>query len=175
MPFATMTLLLSARFASSLDSQKEGDRIKGGKKFVLGTSPAQSSRASTGGMRLLPHQQMEILANILREPGCSGRIIGSDFNPISPEDDDLIDKNELVDAWVAFLGRADPGGATWDIGVERWDGLGPRRLDKVAMMSLKAKEMEVLRPGPIEVPRPSEKPVKIPWSDHCRLRCTFTI
>jgi tyrosyl-DNA phosphodiesterase 2 len=48
-------------------------------------------------------------------------------------------------------------------------------LDKVAMMGLKAKEMEVLRPGSVEVPRPGEPPVEIPWSDHCGLRCTFTI
>ena len=121
-------------------------------------------------------QQMEILANVLREPGCSGGIIAGNFNAISPEDDGLVDKNELVDAWVAFCtGRLDPEGATWGVGVERRDGLGPGRLDKVAMMGLKAKEMEVLRPGRIEVPRPDEKPVKIPWSDHCRLRCTFTI
>jgi len=34
--FATMTLLPSARFASGLDSQKEGDEIERGKKFMLG-------------------------------------------------------------------------------------------------------------------------------------------
>ena len=43
------------------------------------------------------------------------------------------------------------------------------------MMGLKAEEMGVLRPGLIEVPRPGEKPVEIPWGDHCGLRCTFTI
>jgi tyrosyl-DNA phosphodiesterase 2 len=32
-------------------------------------------------------QQMEILANVLREPGCGGGIIAGDFNAISPEDD----------------------------------------------------------------------------------------
>ena len=120
-------------------------------------------------------QQMEILANVLREPGCSGGIVAGAFNAISPEDDGLVDKNELVDAWVALHGRADPDGATWGVGVERRDGLGPGRLDKVAMMELKAKEMEVLRPGSIEVPRPGEKLFEIPWSDHCGLRCTFTI
>ena len=120
-------------------------------------------------------QQMEILADALREPGCGGGIIAGDFNAISPEDDGLVDKNKPVDAWVALHGREDQDGATWGAGVERRDGLGPGRLDKVAMMGLKAKEMEVLRPGPIEVPRPGEKPVEIPWSDHCGLRCTFTI
>jgi len=118
---------------------------------------------------------MEILANLLRELGCNGGIIAGDFNAISPEDDGLVDKNELVDAWVALHGRADPDGATWGVGVERRDGLGQGRLDKVAMIGLKAKEIEVLRPGHIEVPMSGDKPVEIPWSDHCGLRCTFTI
>ena len=118
---------------------------------------------------------MEILANVLRKPGCSGGIIVGDFNAIGPEDDGLIDKNELVDARVALHGRADPDGATWGVGLERRDRLGPGRLDKVAMVSLKAKEMEVLRPDIIDVSRPGEEPFEIPWSDHCGLRCTFTI
>jgi len=106
-------------------------------------------------------RQMEILANVLREPGCSGGIIAGDFNAISPGDDGLVDKNELVDMWVALHGSSDPDGATWGVGVERRDGLGPGRLDNVAMMGLKAKEMKVLRPGPIEVPKPGEKPVEM--------------
>jgi len=201
-PFATMTLLSSARFASGLVAQKEGDGIEGGEKFMLGrvsrvTLPSKYRRDalyvdiippiapgtvfrlinvhldSLGDTLHYRAQQIEILANILREPGCSGGIIAGDFNAISPEDDELVDKNELVDAWVALHGRAD--GATWSVGVERRDGLGPGRLDKVAMRGLKAKEMQVLRPGPIEVPRPGEESVEIPWSDHCGLRCTVTI
>ena len=168
-PFATMTLLSSARFASGLESQKGGDGIEGGEIFMLGcvsrvTLPSKYRR-DTLYVDIIP----------LREPGCSGGIIAGDFNAISPEDDGLVDKNELVDAWVALHGRADPDGATWGVGVERRDGLGPARLDNVAMMGLKAKEMEVLHPGPIEVPRPGEKPVEIPWSDHCGLRCTFIV
>jgi tyrosyl-DNA phosphodiesterase 2 len=203
-PFATMTLLSSARFASGLHSQKEGDGIEGGEKSMLGrvsrvtlpsryrrdalyvdiippTAPGTVFRLinvhldSLGDTLHYRAQQMEILADVLREPGCGGGIIAGDFNAISPDDDGLIDKNGLVDAWVALHGRADPDGATWGVGVERRDGLGPGRLDKVVMMGLKAKEMEVLRPGPIEVPRPGEKPIEIPWSDHCGLRCTFTI
>jgi len=200
-PFATMTLLSSARFASSL---QEGDGTEGGGKLMLGpvsrvTLPSKYGRdalcvdiispTSPGTVFRLINvhldslwnslhyraQQMEILAEILREPGCGGGIIAGDFNAISPEDDRLVDKNKLVDAWVALHGRADPNEATWGVGVKRRDGLGPRRLDKVAMMGLQPKEMEVLRPGRIEVPRPGEKPLEIPWSDHCGLRCTFTI
>jgi len=203
-PFATMILLPSARFASSLDSQKEGDGIERGERFMLGgvscvtfpskyrrdalyvsiippTAPSTVFRLinvhldSLGDTLRYRAQQMEILANVLREPKCSGGIIAGDFNAISPEDDELVDKNELIDVWVALHGRADPDGVTWGVGVERRDGLRPRRLDKVAMVGLKAQEMEVLRPGHIEVPRPGEKTIKIPWSDHCGLRCTFTI
>jgi tyrosyl-DNA phosphodiesterase 2 len=203
-PFATMTLLLSARFVSGLNSQKEGDGNERGERFMLGrvsrvtlpskyrrdvlfvdiippTAPGTVFRLinvhldSLGDTLRYRAQQMEMLANVLRESGCGGGIIAGDFNAISPEDDGLVDKNGLVDAWVALHGRADPDGATWGVGVERRDGLGPGRLDKAAMMGLKAKEMEVLRPGHIEVPRPGEKPVEIPWSDHCGLRCTFTI
>ncbi|EIW80146.1 hypothetical protein CONPUDRAFT_144342 [Coniophora puteana RWD-64-598 SS2] len=203
-PFATMTLLSSARFAFGLDSQKESDGIEGGENFMLGrisrvalpskyrrdalyvdiippTAPGTFFRLinvhldSLGDTLHYRTHQMEILANVLREPGCSGGVIAGDFNAISPEDDGLVNKNGLVDAWVALHGGADPDGATWGVGVERRNGLGPGRLDKIAMMGLKAKEMEVLRPGPIEVPRPGEEPVEIPWSDHCGLRCTFTI
>jgi tyrosyl-DNA phosphodiesterase 2 len=203
-PFATMTLLSRARFASDLDSPKEGVGIEGGGKFMLGrvsrvTLPSKYERdalcvdiipptAPGTVFRLINvhldslwdtlhyrAQQLEILANVLREPGCGGGIIAGDFNAISPEDDGLVNKAKLVDAWVALHGKADPDGATWGVGVERRDGLGWGRLDKVAMMGLKATEIEVLRPGLIEVPRPGEKPVEIPWSDHCGLRCTFTI
>ena len=203
-PFATMTLLSSARFSSDLDSQKEGDGIERVEKFMLGpvsrvilpskygrdalyvdiippTAPGTFFRLINVHLDSLwdtlcyRAQQMEILANVLRESGCSGGTIAGDFNAIRPEDDELINKNELVDAWVALRGRADPAGATWSVGGERRDGLGPGRLDKIAMISLKAKEMEVLRPGSIELARPGEKPVEIPWSDHCGLRCTFTI
>jgi tyrosyl-DNA phosphodiesterase 2 len=203
-PFATMTLLSSARFTSGLDLQKEGDGLEGGENFTLGCvfrvmlpskykrdalyvdiihpkSPGTVFRLinvhldSLGDTLHYRAQQMKILANVLREPGCSGGIIAGDFNAISPEDDGLVEKNELVDAWVALHGRADLDGATWGVGVERRDRLGPGRLDKVAVMGLKAKEIKVLRPGTIEVPKPGEKPIEITWSDHCGLRFTFTI
>lgn len=48
---------------------------------------------------------------MLREPGCSGGIIAGDFNAISPEGNGPVDKNGLVDAWVALHGRASPDGA----------------------------------------------------------------
>lgn len=202
-PFVTMTLLSKERFPPGLDSRKkEGDGIEGRGKFGCASRvvlPSNYGRdalyvdiisPTTPGtfLRLInvhldslwntQHnrtQQMEILANVLREPGCSGGIIAGDFNAISPEDDELIEKNGLVDAWIALHGRADPAGATWGVGVKRRPGLRPGRLDRVAMVGLKAEEMEVLRPGHMEVPRPGEDPLEIPWSDHHGLRCTFTI
>jgi len=194
----------STLLASDPDSQKEGDGIEGGGKLMLGrvsrvalpskykrdalvvdiippTAPGTVFRFinvhldSLGDTLPYRTQQLEILANVLREPGCSGGVIAGDFNAISPEDHGLVDKNGLVDAWVALNGRSDAGGATWGVGVERRNGLGPGRLDKVAMIGLKVIEMQVLRPGTIEAPKPGGKSVEIPWSDHCGLRSTFTI
>jgi tyrosyl-DNA phosphodiesterase 2 len=107
-PFASMTLLSSARFASGLDSQKEGDGIEGGEKFMLGhvsrmalpsiyrrdalcvdiispTAPGTVFRLinvhlDSLGAEYYRARQMKILANILREPGCSGGILAGDFN-----------------------------------------------------------------------------------------------
>jgi len=112
--------------------------------------------------------QMHMLAGVLREPRCSGGIIAGDFNAILPEDHRLIDENKLLDAWVALHGSTRPdGGATWGVGIGLNGGLKAGRLDKVAMLGLKPDEIEVLQPGLIEPDRP--------WSDHCGLRCTFTI
>ena len=114
-----MTLLSNARFAFSLDLQKEGDGIEGGEihararllrapEQVCGhhppTTPGTVFRLisvhlnSLGNTLRYRAQQMEILANVLRESGCSGGIIAGDFNAISPGDDELVDKNELLDA-----------------------------------------------------------------------------
>lgn len=120
-------------------------------------------------------QQIGILANVLREPGCGGGIIAGDFNAITPEDHALVDKDGLVDAWIALNGPADANEATWGVSVELRDGREPGRLDKVATVGVEARKMEALRPGYVEVPRPAEESFKILWSDHCGLRFTFSI
>ncbi|KAI0050944.1 hypothetical protein FA95DRAFT_1554980 [Auriscalpium vulgare] len=126
-PFLTMTLVSSERFADSLHSQKQGQGVQGGEDCMLGrvarvTLPSKYKRDalcvdvvsptapgaffrlinvhldSLGDTLHYRAQQIEILANVLHEPGCSGGIIAGDFNAISPEDDGLIDKNGLVDA-----------------------------------------------------------------------------
>ncbi|KAL1949043.1 hypothetical protein VTO73DRAFT_10849 [Trametes versicolor] len=200
-PFATMTLLSNARFASGLEApQGPAAGAEGGSKIVLGRVSRMPLPSKYGRdalcvevvhpgargtiLRLINvhldslwdtlhyrTQQLEILSDVLREPGYGGGMIAGDFNAISRGDDALVDKNGLVDAWVALRGSTDPAGGTWCVGVRR----RPARLDKVAMVGLKAEETEVLRPGVIEVPRPGEESLEIPWSDRCGLRCTFTI
>jgi tyrosyl-DNA phosphodiesterase 2 len=120
-------------------------------------------------------QQLKILANVLREPGCSGGLIAGDFNSISPEDQALVDDNGLEDAWLALHGSTDPDAPTWSVGREREVGLKPKRLDKVAMMGLRAEEMEILHPSLIEVPKPGGESDWLEWSDHSGLRCTFAV
>ena len=66
-------------------------------------------------------------------------------------------------------------GATWGVGVERRGGLRLARLDKVAMLGVEAKEMEILRPGLIEVSKPGGDSDYIPYSDHYGLRLRFTV
>ena len=191
LPFATMTLLSSKRFGSPL-LDEEGE---GGGKLMLDSVfrmelPSRYRRdalcvniaapAAFGAVyRLLNVHldsldsdfrralQMLVLAGLLREPRCRGGIIAGDFNAILPEDHRLIEEHGLLDAWVALHGSTGPNGATWGVGVELEGGLKAGRLDKVAMLGLKPDEIEVLQPGLVGADRP--------WSDHCGLRCSFTL
>ncbi|KAF8338893.1 Endonuclease/exonuclease/phosphatase [Cantharellus anzutake] len=194
-PFATMTLLSNKRFGSPLLAKEE--KGEGDSKIVLDSvfrtelpsrynrdalcvniatpaAPGQVLRLFNVHLDSLDSQlrrifQMVVLAGALREPGCSGGIIAGDFNAIYPDDHVLVDEHELVDAWVALHGNTtgSDGGATWGVGAELEGGLKPGRLDKVVMLGLQPTEIEVLQPGLIDA--------HTPWSDHCGLRCTFTI
>ena len=120
-------------------------------------------------------RQMDILTNHLHEPGCVHGIIAGDFNAVGPEDEKLVDNRQgLSDAWEELHGVAGPNGHTWGVGAELRKGLQPGRLDKVVMMGLTPKDIEVLRPGYIRVSKP-DREISIPWSDHCGLKCTFAI
>ncbi|KAG8734657.1 hypothetical protein FRC10_011553 [Ceratobasidium sp. 414] len=197
-PFATMTLLSSKRFGSPLlaEGGKKGED-EGGSRMVLDSvfrtelpsrygrdalcvniatpaAPGQVLRLFNVHLDSLDSQfrrvlQMEVLAGLLREPGCSGGIIAGDFNAIFPDDHVLVDKHKLVDAWVALHGSTTglDGGATWGVDVELKNGLKPGRLDKVVMLGLQPKEIKVLQPGLIDA--------HTPWSDHRGLHCTFII
>ena len=191
-PFATMTLLSSKRFGSPLLAEEGGE----GSKIVLdsvfrtqltsrykrdalcvniaaSTVPGSILRLLNVHLDPFDSQfirflQMDVLAGLLREPGCSGGIIAGDFNAVYPRDHKLIDEHELVDAWVAMHGPH--GGATWGhwgVPVEIEDEFEPGRLDKVVMLGLKPDEIEVLQPGLVSA--------CTHWSEHCGLRCTFTI
>ena len=119
--------------------------------------------------------QMEVLTNYLREPGCVHGIIAGDFNAVGPEDEKLVDKRKgLLDAWEELHGTAGHNGRTRGIGANRREGLQRGRLDKVVMMGLTPKDIEVLRPGSIRVSE-LDREISIPWSDHCGLKCTFAI
>ncbi|KAI0344250.1 hypothetical protein BDW22DRAFT_1483351 [Trametopsis cervina] len=120
-------------------------------------------------------EQLKILASLLREPGCAGGLIAGDFNAISSDDHALLDKNGLVDAWVALQGEDGSGGATWGVGVKRDDGLRAGRLDKVATLGVEAKDLEVIRPPLIEVTKPAKDSDYIPCSDHHGLRLVFAV
>ncbi|KAI0712503.1 Endonuclease/exonuclease/phosphatase [Earliella scabrosa] len=119
-------------------------------------------------------EQLEILSDLLREPGCAGGLIAGDFNAISPADHALLEKHGLVDAWVAEKGL-DRDGATWGVGVKLHDGLTAGRLDKVALLGVEANDMEILRPPMIEVPKPAQDSYYMPCSDHYGLRLSFTV
>ena len=201
--FATMALLSSKRFAPSLDSQKEGDEVEGEEKFVVGpvsrvelpsvfgrdglcvdiippSDPDTYYRLINVHLDSLENlhtrtRQLEILANSLREPGCSGGLIAGDFNSINPGDAELIDKNGLADAWLALHGKTDPEGPTWGVGRIRVPGLNPRRLDKVALMGWTPEEIEILHPGSVDVPVPGGDSKSLELSDHSGLKCIFTI
>ncbi|KZV98758.1 hypothetical protein EXIGLDRAFT_727084 [Exidia glandulosa HHB12029] len=190
-PFATMTLLSNKRFASDSEG---GEKlvVKGVSRLVLPTKYGRDGLCVDIATQAAPETvyrlinvhldslntfplralQVETLAAVLREPGCGGGVIAGDFNSTSTEDDELVDKHGLVDAWKALHGSTGLDGATWGVGLE---GRKPRRFDKVAMLGLTAEAIEVIRPGLIEIPRPGEPPLHSPWSDHSGLRCTLVI
>lgn len=189
-PFATMTLLSNKRFGSPLLAGEESTKMVLDSVFrtelssrynrdalcvniVSPTVPRSIFRLLNVHLDPFDSQarrmdQMDVLARLLREPGCSGGIIAGDFNAVYPRDHKLVDDYELVDAWVALRGR--DGGDTWGhwgVPVEIEDEFEPGRLDKVVMLGLKPEEIEVLQPGRVGA--------CTHWSEHCGLRCTFTI
>ena len=199
--FANMALLSSMRFTELQKGEEDG--VERGEKFMLGpvsrfklpskygrcalsidiippSTPSTTCRlinVHLDSLDTLPYrtEQVEILANFLRQPGCGGGLIAGDFNAISPEDHALLDKNGLVDAWVALHGKEGLDGITWGVEVEQRDGREPKRLDEVAMLGVEAKDIEILRPSLIEVPKPGEDSKYIPCSDHYGLRLNFTV
>ncbi|KAF8157432.1 hypothetical protein K438DRAFT_1986553 [Mycena galopus ATCC 62051] len=92
--FANITLIFNKRFAFDLGPQKEEERRNSSwvpfprvKLPSKQLSHRRSSRLSWGHRA----EQMEILVNLLREPGCGGGLIAGGFNALRPDDHALVD------------------------------------------------------------------------------------
>ncbi|KAH6639889.1 Endonuclease/exonuclease/phosphatase [Boeremia exigua] len=89
-------------------------------------------------------QQLSISASYLSAAGRG--IIAGDFNPVLPEDADLVRAIGLTDAWT-HLHPDDPG-HTW--GVYGEHSFPPNRLDKVALFNLTTSSMGILQTRELE-------------------------
>lgn len=194
-PFATMTMLSNERFASPLLAEKkdgsDGSKMKLHSAFRM-SLPSRYERDAlcvnfhapgtpTTVLRLLNVHldsldaafrrayEVHLLDRCLREGACSGGVIAGDFNAIEPSDRTLVEIHGLVDAWVKLYGQTTGRDeATWGVGVELEDGLGPSsRKDKVVMLGLEPVGIEVLQSRSYRR--------RYARSDHCGLRCTFTV
>jgi tyrosyl-DNA phosphodiesterase 2 len=67
-------------------------------------------------------------------------IVAGDFNPVLPEDDELVRTNGLTDAWTQV--HPNEPGHTW--GVHGEHAFPPGRLGKVAVLGLKPQGMGIL-------------------------------
>ncbi|KAL1877982.1 hypothetical protein Daus18300_002336 [Diaporthe australafricana] len=125
-------------------------------------------------------RQVEIAAQLIRQAGVDYGLVAGDFNPVSAEDVTVISDNGLVDAWEATHPGED--GFTWGLA-----GSGapfpPGRFDKVAVVGLRPKWVEVIPAGLTSTaeelgeigapqgegkrgPDTREDSGQIPWSDH---------
>lgn len=178
--FATVTLLSKARFNnSSLGTQwrvKYSSRF--GRDALCCDVFVSSSSDKTTQLRLVnvhldspfrtprPSRrpdQLATVADLLREAGHG--LVAGDFNSVDLEDESIIRDSGLKDAWVQ-LHDLKPG-FTW---FDSKQHLPPGRLDKVALLNLKALDIDILHPGTI-----AGDTEPVPWSDHSGLKCTFTI
>lgn len=109
-------------------------------------------------------RQMAIVAALLRSAGRG--LVAGDFNPVLPEDAVLAQENGLVDAWVTLRNHED--GYTW--GVDGEQPFPPNRMDRVAVLGLEPRTIEVLHPGSIATDAET-----VPWSDHSGLVASFAL
>ena len=119
---------------------------------------------------LRPHQ-LSICASYL---GAAGRgIIAGDFNPLLPEDDDIVRTNNLTDAWEHL--HPNSPGHTW--GVYGEQSFPPNRLDKVALFNLCPLGMGILQTSELDFCGEAmsvditESGSKAHFSDHLGLWC----
>lgn len=101
-------------------------------------------------------------------------LVAGDFNAVCRDDQGLIAKNGLVDAWVSLYGNGAAKSEGWIWGYEkRQNRFIPRRLDRIAMTGgLQPIGMDVIYPGTIAIPKPGEeRDADVRWSDHAGLTC----
>ncbi|CAA9963793.1 Endonuclease/Exonuclease/phosphatase family protein [Pyrenophora teres f. maculata] len=147
---ATDGILLGAIWRISLPSRFGRDALCC--DLILNSSNKHTSGRSSLRIRLinvhldslpinpsLRPYQLFISASYLSAVGRG--IIAGDFNPVLPEDDDLVRTNDLIDAW-AHLHPNNPG-YTW--GVYGEQSFPPNRLDKVALFNLTPSGMGILQ------------------------------
>ncbi|KAK4860882.1 hypothetical protein LT330_004613 [Penicillium expansum] len=207
-PFTTMTLVSKTRFGSRHSS--------GTSRFTLGPVwrvafpshfqrdvlfcdlfvPSSTDAASATRVRLanvhldsLPlkpsyrPQQLSIVSSFLRSAGRG--LVAGDFNPVMDEDAVLVETNGFTDAWMAL--RPEEPGYTW--GADGKQRFPPNRMDKVALLGLKARGIEILEaqrveglrgqqdtPTDMNIPESQQtEPTIMLWSDHHALLCSFSL
>ena len=113
-------------------------------------------------------------------------MVAGDVNPVLEEDDSLLAQNGLTDAWTE-LRPGDPG-FTW--GADGNQPFPPNRLDKVAVLRLRPKHINILKEKLIERPTNDDGDIEYAgttakgdqcpdlgpsWSDHHGLQCSFEL
>lgn len=113
-------------------------------------------------------RQVAIVASLLRKVGRG--VVAGDFNAVQAEDETLIEACGLVDAWTEVHGQ-EPG-YTWGLdGEQRYP---PTRLDRVATLGLRVKDIQVVDPGSVSVPATAGgEPQMLRWSDHSGVMCVI--
>ncbi|CAG8909642.1 unnamed protein product [Penicillium egyptiacum] len=124
-------------------------------------------------------RQLSIVSSFLRSAGRG--LVAGDFNPVLDEDAALIETNGLTDSWAAL--HPEEPGYTW--GADGKERFPPNRMDKVALLGLKAREIKILEaqqlggldgqqdPGSDVPDSQQTDPEVILWSDHHALLCSF--
>lgn len=126
-------------------------------------------------------RQLSVIAYYLRVAGHG--LVAGDFNPVFPEDETLVNENNLIDAWTEL--HPNKEGITW--GLDSGTPFPPKRMDKVALVGLKPFDIQVIRPGTCaagigskegqleqeEGKTEHENDAQLPWSDHSGLMCSF--
>ncbi|TBU56152.1 Endonuclease/exonuclease/phosphatase [Dichomitus squalens] len=175
-PFATMTLLSSERFVSPLLAEKKD--VSDGKGEREGEGKGMLHNAFR--MTLPSRYERDALCVTFDDPATPGHVLrllnvhldslDSSFRRASEVHllDRLLREGGCSGGIIAGdFSAIDPTMIRSYTGGRRGLHGAPRRLDKVVMLGLEPVDIEVLQPGRLDA--------GTPWSDHCGLRCTFTV